>query len=810
MRLLFYIILTASVFVSGFSSGAQAQLLTGYDTPREPGHVVADTRTTTLAQHVPIAEPVLLAAPVAEHPSYRPLITYGGVPRPDAGKGAGDITPDEEPVDLQADSLSYDENTDVVSASGNVFMEQSGRILRADTLSYNVGSDTVIASGRVVLNETNGDVHLSDRVEYQNKLGNGTVHNLKTTLNDGSRFTAKRGERAGGTKTTMHGATYTPCIPCGEGGDSQTPAWAIRASKVTHDEEEARISYRNARFELWGVPVAYSPYFSHPDGSIEQKSGFLSPSLGYKSELGAFVETSYYWGIGSDQDATLGVMAMTDQAPLGLAQYRKRWNRAMLNIEGGITASDRSDKTSGLVVKEEDKLRGHVFGFSQWDINDKWRAGANVNWASDDQYVRQYDFTNEDVLESDVYAERFSGRNYASARLISFQDIRVRAEQSLDQPDVLPEIIASFKGEPGAVALIKGRWSVDASMLGLRREGSEQDLTRLSLDTGWKRRLVSDYGFLTNIEASIRGDAFYTNDRQNAVAGSGRSRSGTDIRAFPQVHIESSYPMVRAFEGAQARIEPVFALTAAPKVDIADNENIPNEDSNDVQIDTSNLFERNRFPGLDRVEDQTRAIYGLRSGLYGYDGSYGKVFVGQSYRFDDKDNPFPNGSGLDEQESDLVGQISGRYKNLHTLDYRLQLSSRHLNSERHEIDASADWNRFRLNGRYLYASALEGTELDQSREQIDLDSQFYVSPRWRVTSGLTHDFGENSGLRQTYAGLDYLGQCLFLSLTGEKNFTTEASGESDTEILFRVGLKNLGDFEESGYRNGQPASSCSF
>ncbi len=77
----------------------------------------------------------------------------------------------------------------------------------------------------------------------------------------------------------------------------------------------------------------------------------------------------------------------------------------------------------------------------------------------------------------------------------------------------------------------------------------------------------------------------------------------------------------------------------------------------------------------------------LRSGLYGYGGSHGEVFIGQSHRFDDDDNPFPEGSGLDNQESDVVGQISTIYKNDFGANYRFQLDSRNLSSNRHEVDA---------------------------------------------------------------------------------------------------------------------------
>lgn len=764
-------------------ASAQAQLLTGHD-PVLTQDTAQSASVSYLAQSQQ-SLPVVSAAPSVEVFSLS-MTSMGGAPLIEPASK-------EDPVDLQANSMSHDDQKRILTASGDVMIVQSGRILRADDVQYDLTKDSVMASGNVVLNEETGNIHLSDIVTYNDKLQNGTVKNLRSFLADGSRFTAQTGERKGGAVTIMRDAFYTPCAPCKVDPD-KPPVWGLVASKVTHDEADRSVSYKHARFEAFGVPILYMPYFSHPDGTVTQKSGFLAPSAGFKSALGSFVNNQYYWGIAPDQDATVGLMVMTDEGPLLSGEYRKRWEDASLSMSGGITSSSRTDRSAGQTIDIDEETRGHVLAEGRWDMNEQWRSGVNINWASDDQYMRQYDFVDDDVLESEVYAERFSGRNYASARLLSFQDTRIR-DIPIDQPDILPEVIASFKGEPGVIPLVKGQWTLDGSMLGLTRAGGDQDVQRLGLGAGWERRLVSDYGFLTNIEARARGDFYHVKDKI-VPAASSDSRSAS--RFFPQIHMKTSYPMARQFETLQAKFEPVVAITAAPNISYSNK--IPNEDSNDVQVDFSNLFEPNRFPGLDRMEDHSRVTYGLRGGLFGFNGSYADAFVGQSYRLQDDDNPFPAGSGLDQQRSDIVGQFTGQYTDRYYADYRFQISSDDLSSQRHEIDAWADWNRLRLSGRYLYATSLAGTEIAESREQLEGEAQFYARQDWRFRSGATQDLGQSPGLRKAYVGVDYLGQCLFMSLTGEKNFTSDATGDSDTEILFRIGLKNLGEFEESSLR----------
>lgn len=706
----------------------------------------------------------------------------------------GTLPDEKQPVDLEADSLQHDEQSQIITASGDVRLKQAGRHLRADQIRYDLQADTVTATGNVVLTEANGDIHRADKAQLTEEMKNGFVTGLRTLLADGSRFTAERGERKGGRTTTMYNATYTPCEPCKE-DPSRPPVWQIRAQEVTHHEDEQRISYNDATFEVRGVPVAYVPYFSHPDGTVEQKSGFLTPSAGFKSDLGAFVENEYYWAISESKDATVGLIAMTEQAPLLTGEYRQRWRDASFQIEGGVTYSDRHSR--GNNGKQDEELRGHLFADGLWNINNKWRAGTNLEIASDDQYMRQYDFSSEDVLTNEVYVERFSGRDYAVGRALTFQDVRVREFQE-DQPEVLPEVLASFIGEPGSVPVIGGRWSAEGSLLGLRRGGDKQSMGRLSLETGWNRRIVSNVGLLTTIDATVRGDVYKTMDRDLTGLPPGTERDPTETRIFPQMHVQSSYPMVRNFDRFQATVEPIVALTAAPNLDV--NDDIPNEDSRDAQVDASNLFEPNRFPGYDRVEDRSRVTYGVRTGLYGYGGSYGDVFLGQSYRLDEDDNPFGDGSGLERQESDIVGQVSGSYDGQYTLDYRFQLGSEDLSSQRHEVDAHADFGRLSLDSRYLFAKALEGTDIEESREQLQGVAGYYFTDEWRGRVGATQDLGADPGLRRAHVGLDYFGQCVSWSLVGQRNLTDDASGESDTEILFRIGLKNLGEFAASGLR----------
>ena len=663
-------------------------------------------------------------------------------------KPSGEFSQDD-PVDLLADRVEYDEQAGIVSAIGNVELVQSGRILRAEKVSYNLKQDKVQAKGNVVLNEVTGETYFADDVELKDKMKDGFVTGLSGILIDGSRFTAAEAEKVQDLKVIMRQASYTPCEPCKK-DPSKAPLWQITADKVTHHKDEKRITYEDAKFEVVGTPIAYTPYFSHSDGSVERKSGFLTPDIGFDSDLGTSYQQEYYWNIAPDKDLTVGLALFTEEPPLLSGQYRQRFEDAAIELEGGVTYSSRIDSVNGVDVRQDDEERGHLFAEGLWDINQKWRAGTSVQLVSDEQYLRQYNVSNDDVLENEIFIERFSDRDYSTARFLSFQDVRV-SDRNEDQPNILPEIYNRFLGNPNG--LLGGRWSAEISGLGLQREGNDQDLSRATLELGWQRRHVSSIGLVSTLDLSSRGDAYHAEDRDVAASTISRSSSSSSLRGFASANLQTSFPVKKDFSKAQLVVEPLASITAGSNLN--DDDDIPNEDSQDVFLDATNIFNANRFPGFDRIEDESHTTYGVRTGLYGDNGYQGEVFFGQSYRFDRNDNPFPEGSGLSEQSSDFVGHVSARAGNRLQLNYGFQLENDSFASQRHEVDASTKIGKLSLSSRYFYADALEGTDLDTAREQIQANGRYNFTEEWSVFGGLRYDLArETEGLK---AGIIWLG-----------------------------------------------------
>ena len=135
-----------------------------------------------------------------------------------------------------------------------------------------------------------------------------------------------------------------------------------------------------------GFPVAYAPYYSHPDPSVKRQSGFLVPKYTSNSELGSIFSTPYYFSLSPYKDLTIEPIAISSQRPVIFGQYRQAFYNGELNIEGSFTNAEKRTRSATY----SNKNRGHIFIKGNFDHNDFWRYGFDIKRSTDDTYLRRY------------------------------------------------------------------------------------------------------------------------------------------------------------------------------------------------------------------------------------------------------------------------------------------------------------------------------------------------------------------------------------------------------------------------------------
>jgi len=682
---------------------------------------------------------------------------------------------------ISAEEVVYDDELGIIVARGNVELIREGRILLADTVTYNERDDIAVATGNVALVERTGEVLFADYVKLTNDLKEGLIQDFRFLDTDNTRVAAAAGAFIANKRQRLRKVVMSPCNLCAE-DPTRAPVWQVKAEEALFDEEEETWSYRDVVLEMFGIPVFYTPYYAHAAPEVKRKSGFLTPTPGFDSELGYNVRIPYFWEIAPDQDMTFTPIVTTNERVALLTEYRRHFGDGYLEVEGSGTYVSRRNADGDLVDGNE--LRGHVRGFGRFDINNNWRWGFDVERATDRTYLRRYGFESPTTLVSRGFVEGFDDRDYAELSTIFFQGQRA-GDTFGDTPIVAPSFVINLQGTPDGFG---GRWGLDASLLNIIRTESA-NTKRLAVRGEWVLPYTFENGQVVTLTASVLGAAYYADILTDPMDPFGPSTAETEYRIYPQLVAEWRYPFVRRGEDTTQIIEPVVALFVAP--DDPNDSDIPNEDSRDLEFSDASLFSDNRFSGIDFLDGGQRLVYGIDSGFYWGDAGYAKLFVGQSYRIGG-DTMFTDKSGLEGDMSDFVARIQIRPQEYVTIGARARINETDFAPRQIDIDSDFDFTPFRFGIDYTFVAETTGLVSFDEREEISAYAEIDVGDYWRFRARHRHDLTTDAGpLRSTFEA-HYVDECFEVAAIFERRFFEDADVSADNRFLLEFTYKHLG------------------
>ena len=695
-------------------------------------------------------------------------------------------------IDFAASNVVYDSNTEIVTATGDVIVNRDGYSLRADTVVWNRNSGEVTADGNIKSVGPEGDVAYGDKIILTDSLKDGVVENLLVVLADESRLAAKRGGRKDGVYTLDY-AAYTACKVEDPDGCPKSPSWEVKAVQVIYDPATKRVKYKGARIELFGLPIVPLPFLSHPVDS-KAGSGFLVPSVGFSRNNGLEIQQSYYWRMATNRDLTASITAFSDVAPLGQVQLRSLESKGAFEVKGYGTYSNRVSTAPGGGTGDR-VFRGYVEGAGRFQIDPYWSFSASGRWASDRTFLRRYDISRDDRLRSTFAAERIGIDSYFSLAGWAVQTLRVGDRQG-QTPIALPEIDYRLRlSNP----ILGGKVQLQANSLAIGRTDG-QDTQRAFASARWDLRTLTGLGQEVNFTLLGRGDIYHSDENASTVTAIYRGNSGFQGRGIFAAAADVKWPFIgKAFGGTQI-FTPRVQLVAAPTTS---NLQVPNEDSRAVELEDSNLFALNRFPGYDRFEDNYRITYGfdwaLRKRNFTAD-----VTVGQSFRLSDRATIFPDGTGLSDKVSDVVGRSEFRFKDFVKLTHRFRLDKDSFAIRRNEIDATIGSRSTYVQAGYLKLNRNIGPAVEDlaDREEIRLAGRVRFARYWSVFGStiidLTDAKEEPGVLSDGFdpirhrLGVAYDDDCLSLSFTWRRDYQPTGDARRGNGFLFRLAFRNLG------------------
>jgi LPS-assembly protein len=712
----------------------------------------------------------------------------------------------EDRLLVDAKEIIYDNDRNTIAASGDVQMNYQGRTLQADRVTYDRNTGRVFAEGNARLTDANGTVATGDRFELTDDFKNGFIDSLRvvqTTVEQGrpltTRFSAPRAERAEGETTVFERGTYTACEPCKDNPE-RPPLWQVKAAKIIHNNSERTIYYEDASLELFGIPVAYLPYFWTPDPTVKRKTGFLSPRYVYSSALGYGGSIPFFWAIAPNYDLTITPTFLSRQGLLGQVEWRHRLETGTYNIRAaGINQAEPDAFLPPPFGAGDREFRGSIETAGEFHINNNWRWGWDIALVSDKWFLTNYRIRSESLSNyyvkesiSTLYLQGQGDRSFFDARSYYFQTLSTYDWQK-QQPVVAPVIDYNKRFTPPTIG---GEFALDVNVTSLSREAAQFDplfqsnttsfgiartcivfdpsaclvrgisgsTSRASVTASWRREFVDPAGQVWTPFAYLRADSFWIDPDMKGYQNPQLSNfidADDDyiFRATPAIGLEYRYPFIASLgTSGQQILEPIAQIIARPNETRIGS--LPNEDAQSLVFDDTSLFDWDKFSGYDRAEGGVRANLGVQYTVTGADNFYANVLFGQSYQLAGR-NSFRQGdlanvgldSGLESRASDYVGRLQVSPNANFSFVSRARFDQEDFSLNRFEAGIRANFNPYLpVSTSLTYASyeAQPAIGFPTRREGLLGAARWDITPNWYVSGSVLLDLDRYLVARETY------------------------------------------------------------
>ena len=482
---------------------------------------------------------------------------------------------------LSADTISKNEKNNTIIAEGNVSVNNKQYKLKADEIIYFLKEKKIFAKGNVIIIEKNGNVIYAAEAELSNDLKNNIIKNLGVLLSDNTRLAASSAESIkDANKTIYNNVVFTKCKSCKE-KSKDSIMWKLKAKKATHLKNSKIILYENVFLEAFNIPILFVPIFYHPDPTVKSKTGFLTPKISNTNTFGLVYEQPIFFNFSKTSNLTTNAKLSSKEGLLIMNDHNAITNKSNLKLKYSITEGTkiRNDEPT----KKE--LRGHLDLKYIFKNNSNWMHGVNIKRSSDKSYLSKYSLSEgENVLNQNIFSEWGSLYKKVSFDLFKFQSLSDEYLVS-NLPFIRPSI--SFESNNLHNKKRKSNQSLKISFNSVTRKNNK-NVDSIHLQTSNSKSYLYN-GLLLKDFTVFNIDA-YNKD--------GTLTNKSLIKFFPKIGFETQYPLINYVNSSSYLIEPKVQLFISP--DDYFNNKIRNEDSLELDLTSSNLFNHNKYSGDDR------------------------------------------------------------------------------------------------------------------------------------------------------------------------------------------------------------------
>lgn len=627
-------------------------------------------------------------------------------------------------------------------------------------------------------------------------------------------------------------ASYSTCPPA-------NPAWRVKSSHIVLNKNTGRGYATNARILVKEIPVFYMPYINFSiDG--QRKTGFLWPTLAASNKWGPYVLAPYYLNLAPNYDMTVTPGILTKRGFQLSDQFRYLNHEGTGDIHLTVLPSDKEFSNFQTANREQfenstnpttqaqlnrllnDSPTRKAFSWRDDSrFNDNWSSHVDFNYAGDDYYMRDFgnnlnEITQNQLLqEGDLY---YKSQNWNFiGRLQAYQTLHPIDEPAVDnQYRRFPQLMlnADYPDQPFGLDYFISNEATHFEIL--NNPGADADSpigNRLHTQPGVSLPIYKPSYFINpRVQLALTDYNLY--QTADTITPNNKQRSVPIFDVASGLYFSRNTSFFST--GYKQTLEPQVYYTYIPYRSQA---SLPNFDTTVNTLTYDQIFNYNRFTGIDRIGDANQVGFGVTTRFIDQETGLEKVRagVGEIFYFANRRVTLCNSSTGPDACSDnpdnpdnerRLSPISG------LLTYNVfpgwsfdgnsiwnpitkQLDNTALGL-RYQPDASRV-----VNLGYSYArggDVLSGVPSDDPSNNLKVTN---VSAAWPVLHevtavGLWSQNWNHAHLQNLLYGLQYDSCCWAVRLVGGRAFTNldpnnNNKPQYDSQIYLQFNLKGLGN-----------------
>ena len=551
--------------------------------------------------------------------------------------------------------------------------------------------------------------------------------------------------------------------------NDKCPPWSIQSSKMLHDNKKKTIYYNNAIIKVYDIPIFYFPRLSHPDPSVERRSGFLPPSITDTKNLGEGIVVPYFFDIAKNKNFTLTSKLYSSENPLFVGEYHQALKDSFLMADFGYTEGYK--KTNS---KKQKGAKSHFFSkytksFIGKDnsIND---LSINIQDTSNDKYLKLYKIKsnlvdyNDDVLESSLNFTHQKEDLFFGLDVSVYETTKESYEDKYEY--IIPELTLDkylFNDEKIGSLELQSKFKA--------RSFDTNKLESFFInDFNWESR---NFLSKSNLNTKLLGNLKNINYESKNVDG---YKEDFTTELFGAIGLLSKVDLIKIKNDSEQFLTPKLLVRLSP--------GSMRQESSGTRLDPVRAFNLNRINNSKNYETGISGALGLdykmKKNDTNFDFSIAQVI-------NEKENSkMADITSLNEKLSDVVGSSKVKINNFN-FEYNFSIDQNYNNFNYNEIGTSTSLNSLDFNFAYLEENKHIGdqkyfkTKVDYKGVENSLIS--FETKRNLITSSA--EFYDLS--------YEYLNDCLRAGLVYRREFYNDSELEPENSLMFKVTLTPFGN-----------------